>query len=74
MSNEPLTQQEVLQLISMQLEKAEEALNEAARLAKKHNITSYVDWSSVHPGMAGYLTKTGWEPENSNWDSSSAHC
>jgi peptide subunit release factor 1 (eRF1) len=69
-----LTQQEVLQLISMQLEKAEDALLEASRLAKKHDIASYVDWSSVHQGMAGYLTKTGWEPENSNWDSSSANC
>lgn len=69
-----LTQQEVLQLISIQLEKAEEALSEAARLAEKHKITSYVNWSSVHQGMAGYLTKSGWEPENSNWDSSSASC
>lgn len=72
--SDTLSQQEVMQLISIQLEKADEALKAAANLAKKHGISSYIDWSSVHPGMAGYLTKSGWEPENSNWDSSSAHC
>lgn len=68
-----LTKEEVMQLISIQLEKAEAALGEAARLAKKHDV-NYVHWDSVHGGMAGYLNDGKWEPANDNWDSSSAYC
>lgn len=69
-----LTEQEALTLVEEQFEIASVALRLAAKIAKSAKL-DYVSWDAApHGGMAGYLEHGRWQPDNQNWDSSSANC
>lgn len=66
-----LTQEEAMAKVSQLLQQADALLVEAAQVAKDNSL-GYIEWDGPHEGggLAGYISRHGWEPQNENWNSS----